>query len=206
GACDEATTPAGRPASGGRPCRIGRIPCARLDAAEGSATLGFPPLLRSACLTLALLLFAAVPAAAAPRAPKAFVIDGHGWGRGVVPWEMPHDWRADALRAQAVAARSYALATLKHGETFDVYADTRDQVYGGIRAETPQTNEAVGATAGQVLTWRGRVAITYYFSSSGGRTASSVDGLPWAPRVPYLVSVPDPYDSASPNHTWGPLV
>ena len=124
--------------------------------------------------------------------------------RGVVPWEMPHRWPAQALRAQAVAARSYALATLKHGGAFDLYADTRDQVYGGIRAETRETNLAVGATAGRVLTWDGRAALTYYFSTSGGRTAAAGDTLPWAPRVPYLVSVDDPYDGASPHHTWGP--
>ncbi len=118
--------------------------------------------------------------------------------RGVVPWEMPHDWSAAALEAQAVAARSYALATMHRV----LYADTRDQVYGGIRAETPQTNRAVGATAGRALEWDGRVALTYYFSTSGGRTAAAQDSLPWAPRVPYLVSVLDPYDSLSPHHSW----
>jgi stage II sporulation protein D len=122
--------------------------------------------------------------------------------RGVVPWEMPHRWNAEALKAQAVAARSYALATLKHGQSFDLYADTRDQVYGGIRAESDATNAAVGATAGQVLTWSGRPALTYYFSTSGGRTAAAGDSLPWAPRVPYLVSVADPYDALSPHHAW----
>jgi stage II sporulation protein D len=122
--------------------------------------------------------------------------------RGVVPWEMPNRWNAEALEAQAVAARSYALATLKHGQSFDLYADTRDQVYGGIRAESASTNAAIGATAGQVLTWDGRPALTYYFSTSGGRTATSTDSLPWAPRVPYLVSVSDPYDALSPHHSW----
>jgi stage II sporulation protein D len=122
--------------------------------------------------------------------------------RGVVPWEMPHRWNPQALEAQAVAARSYALATLKHGQSFDLYSDTRDQVYGGIRAESDSTNAAIGATAGQVLTWDGRPALTYYFSTSGGRTATSTDSMPWAPRVPYLVSVPDPYDRLSPHHSW----
>jgi len=122
--------------------------------------------------------------------------------RGVVPWEMPHRWAPEALRAQAVAARSYALATLKHGQPFDLYADTRDQVYGGIRAEERATNVAVGATAGEVLTWDGRPALTYYFSTSGGRTAAAGDSLPWAPRVPYLRSVADPYDALSPHHAW----
>jgi stage II sporulation protein D len=124
--------------------------------------------------------------------------------RGVVPWEMPHRWEAAALRAQAVAARSYALATLRHRQDFDLYADTRDQVYGGVRAETPPTNQAVGATSREVLTWDGAPALTYYSSTSGGRTAAAQDSLPWARAVPYLRSVPDPYDSLSPHHSWGP--
>jgi stage II sporulation protein D len=118
--------------------------------------------------------------------------------RGVVPWEMPHRWSRAALEAQTVAARSYALATLRHV----LYADTRDQEYGGIRAETPETNAAIGATSERVLTWDGRPALTYYFSTSGGRTAAAKDSLPWAPRVPYLVSVSDPYDALSPHHSW----
>jgi len=122
--------------------------------------------------------------------------------RGVVPWEMPHRWNPEALKTQAVAARSYALATLKRGRPFDLFADTRDQVYGGIRAESDATNAAIGATAGQVLTYAGRPALTYYFSTSGGRTAAAIDVLPWAPRVPYLVSVADPYDGLSPHHAW----
>ena len=117
--------------------------------------------------------------------------------RGVVPWEMPHRWNPEALKAQAVAARSYALATLKHGQAFDLYADTRDQVYGGIRAETDATNRAVGATAGQILTYRGRVALAYYSSTSGGRTEAG--------SKPYLASVSDPYDGISPHHRWGPI-
>lgn len=125
--------------------------------------------------------------------------------RGVVPWEMPHTWHADALRAQAVAARTYAITRLGRNASFDVFADTRDQVYGGLRAETQPSSAAVAATAGEILTWQGRPAATYYFSTSGGRTAAAGDGLPWARRVPYLVSVTDPYDSISPHHDWGPV-
>jgi SpoIID/LytB domain protein len=120
--------------------------------------------------------------------------------RGVVPWEMPSHWNADALRAQAVAARTYALATRNPGWTFDLYADTRDQMYGGIRAEKRSTNLAVGATAGRILTWDGEPARTYYFSTSGGRTESSHDAFR-SGVVPYLRSVPDPYD-AGPHHDW----
>jgi stage II sporulation protein D len=124
--------------------------------------------------------------------------------RGVVPWEMPHDWAKQALRAQAVAARSYALATSNPGRRYDLVSDTRDQMYGGIEAETPATNLAVGATAGQVLTWNGAVALTYYSSTSGGRTESVADAF-HVPPVPYLRAVADPYDTLSPHHAWGPF-
>ncbi len=123
--------------------------------------------------------------------------------RGVVPWEMPDDWHPEALRAQAVVARSYALATLKPGTLFDLYADTRSQVYGGVQAEETSTNLAIGSTAGQVVTWRGRVATTFYHSTSGGRTSSVAEAWPRATPVPYLVSVPDPWDKLSKYHRWG---
>jgi stage II sporulation protein D len=121
---------------------------------------------------------------------------------GVVPSEMPFTWAPEALKAQAVAARSYALATRKTG-AFDLYPDTRSQVYLGIEHEKPSTNAAVDATAGQVVLYEGQVAKTFFFSTSGGRTASAEDV--WGEPVPYLVSVPDPYDSISPHHTWGPV-
>jgi len=122
---------------------------------------------------------------------------------GVVPSEMPYTWHPEALKAQAIAARSYALATRRTG-AFDLYPDTRSQVYLGIEHEKASTNAAVNATAGQVVLYDGEVAKTYFFSSSGGRTASAEDV--WGEPVPYLVSVPDPYDSISPHHDWGPFV
>jgi stage II sporulation protein D len=125
--------------------------------------------------------------------------------RGVVSNEMPYDWPLEAVKAQAVAARSYAL-THKRGATFDVFRDTRDQVYGGIATETPVGDQAVAATKRQILTYDGEVATTYFFSSSGGMTASFADVFAGSKPVPYLVSVPDPYDTASPWHTWGPVV
>src|SRR5215218_2774140 len=93
---------------------------------------------------------------------------------GVVPREVPSAWPAEALKAQAVVARSYALAVRKSG-AYDVFADTRSQVYGGVAAEKPTTNAAVDATAGQVLLFDGKVATTFFFSTSGGRTASVQD-------------------------------
>jgi stage II sporulation protein D len=122
--------------------------------------------------------------------------------RGVVPGEIPRRWHDAAYKAQAVASRSYALATLRPGKQFDTFPDTRSQVYVGIKGETPQTNLAIGATAGEVLTWRGAIITAYYFSTSGGRTSSVHDAWPQSGQVPYLVSVPDPYDYISPHHVW----
>jgi stage II sporulation protein D len=125
---------------------------------------------------------------------------------GVVAWEMPHRWHPEALKAQAVVARSYALATLKPRKSFDLFADQRSQVYGGIRAETPETNRAVRATAGRVVVHERGIAVTFYHSSSGGRTATITDVWPEAERLPYLRGVADPHDRHSPHHAWGPLV
>jgi stage II sporulation protein D len=125
--------------------------------------------------------------------------------RGVVAWEMPSQWHQQALRVQAVAARSYALAERKPGHPYDLFADTRSQMYGGIRAETAETDRAVAATRGEVVTWRGQIAIAFYSSSSGGCTAALSDGMPGAQRLPYLRSVADPYDAISPSHAWGPV-
>jgi stage II sporulation protein D len=126
--------------------------------------------------------------------------------RGVVGGEMPHRWSVAALAAQAVAARSYALAMLKPRKTFDLYSDTRSQVYGGIASEAGRTDAAVEMTAGKVLTWNGHVATTFFFSTSGGRTADVSEVWPSFGHVPYLRSVDDPYDVRSPHHTWGPIV
>ena len=126
---------------------------------------------------------------------------------GVVGSEMPSTWPAAALEAQAVAARSYALAELENvvtAQAFDVYGDTRSQAYGGIAAESPPVAAAVRATAHQVVLYGGTVATTYFSSSSGGRTASALEVL--GRDVPYLQSVPDPYDTYSPYHTWGPTL
>lgn len=123
---------------------------------------------------------------------------------GVVPREVPTRWPAEALKAQAVAARSYALALRRSGP-FDLYADQRSQVYGGMDAEQPPTSAAVLATAGEVLLHGGRVATTYFHSTSGGRTADVRDAWPGSAAVPYLVSVEDPHDAVSPHHAWGPV-
>ncbi|MGH3136075.1 MAG: SpoIID/LytB domain-containing protein [Gaiellaceae bacterium] len=124
--------------------------------------------------------------------------------QGVVAGEMPYSWPLDALRAQAVAARSYALANLVKGKPFDLYADVRSQVYLGVAGEKPRTTEAVRSTAGEVVLYGGKVASTLYFSTSGGKTASAADVFGAA--IPYLVSRPDPWDKLSPYHRWGPIL
>ncbi len=124
--------------------------------------------------------------------------------RGVVARESPSSWPAEALKAQAVAARTYALTTSKAGNGFDQYADTRSQVYGGVSAETPSTDAAVRATKGRVVTYNGEPVVTYFFSTSGGRTENVENSFIGAEPSPWLKSVKDPYDKASPKHRWGP--
>jgi SpoIID/LytB domain protein len=121
--------------------------------------------------------------------------------RGVVAAEMSPSWPAAALEAQAVASRTYALTAHAGAGVFDVYSDTRSQVYRGKAGETPQSNLAVKATAGQIVTYAGRPAITYFFASSGGMTESVQYAFPGAAPEPWLRAVPDPFDTG-PLHTW----
>jgi stage II sporulation protein D len=125
-----------------------------------------------------------------------------GYLRGVVPNEVPAGWPRDALRAQAVAARSYALATGVDGEGFQLYDDTRSQVYGGVADEQGSTSRAVARTAGEVVRYRGDVVPTFFFSTSGGRTENVEYGFPGGSPRRYLKSVKDPHDDASPHHSW----
>lgn len=125
--------------------------------------------------------------------------------RGVVSAESPASWPAAALRAQAVVARTYAITTSKSGAGFDHYPDVRSQVYDGIRAEYPSTDAAVRATARQVVTYRGEPVVTYFFSTSGGRTENVENSFIGADPKPWLRSVADPYDVESPKHRWGPF-
>jgi stage II sporulation protein D len=122
--------------------------------------------------------------------------------KGVVPGEMPSSWAPAALEAQAVAARSYALATDAGGPVFDQYPDTRSQVYKGADAEMPSSNAAVEATAGEVLRYNGEIAATYFFSTSGGHTEDIQNVFYGAKPEPYLTGVDDPYDNISPRHRW----
>src|SRR5919197_391160 len=125
--------------------------------------------------------------------------------QGVVPSESPATWPAEALKAQAIAARTYAITTSRGGD-FDQYPDTRSQVYGGVAAETPATNAAVADTRGQVVTYQGQPVVTYFFSTSGGKTENVENTTLASQPQPWLVSVDDPYDDLSPRHRWPRVV
>ncbi|HEV2593133.1 MAG TPA: SpoIID/LytB domain-containing protein [Gaiellaceae bacterium] len=132
------------------------------------------------------------------------VVGLEAYVKGVVPAEMPANWAPEAVKAQAVAARSYALANAAKDKPFDVYGDGRSQVYGGVAAESPLASAAVDATKHQVVLYAGKPADTMFFSSSGGRTASSLETT--GVGVPYLQSVVDQYDTIAPYHDWGPML
>lgn len=119
--------------------------------------------------------------------------------KGVIPTEMPVTWRADALEAQAVAARSYAAREMldNPNRSYHVYDDTRSQVYGGLGVEAAKSNDAVAATAGTILMYAGKPALTQFSSSNGGW---SVAGATQA----YLVAQEDTFEqySSNPNSSW----
>jgi stage II sporulation protein D len=121
--------------------------------------------------------------------------------KGVIANESPPSWPQAALRAQAVESRSFALSAGVDGNGFDLYSDTRSQVYGGLSTETPSTNAAAEATRGEVVLYHGNVAVTYFSACSGGYT-ESVQNVFFGPPVPYLAAVADPYDYYCPLHDW----
>jgi len=121
--------------------------------------------------------------------------------RGVVSAEMPASSAPAALEAQAIASRTYALTSDAGGTRFDVYSDTRSQVYMGAKAETASSNAAVSATTGQIVLYDGKPATTYFFASSGGETESIQNSFIGAEPEPWLVGVSDPYD-AGPGYEW----
>jgi stage II sporulation protein D len=121
--------------------------------------------------------------------------------KGVIPNESPPSWPLAELRAQALASRSFALTAGVGGNGFDLYADTRSQVYKGLESEFPRSNAAEESTRGQVVTYKGKIAETLFSACSGGHT-ESIQNVFGGPAIPYLVGVPDPYDSECPLHEW----
>ena len=130
------------------------------------------------------------------------VVNLEQYVRGVVALESPSSWPIEALKAQAVAARTYAITTSKGGDGWDQYSDTRSQVYGGMSAETESTNRAVAETSGHIVTYEGRPVTTFFFSTSGGQTEDVENVWPGGSAAPWLRSVEDPYDDESPKHRW----
>ena len=122
----------------------------------------------------------------------------------VVSVENPGYWPQEALRSQAIASRSYALANLHPNAEFDLYSDNRSQNYVGLRKEYPSAVEATAATRGQVLRYQGRVIEAFFTASNGGVT-SNTEGIWSGPPLPYLAERPDTFDARSPGNSWGPL-
>jgi len=115
--------------------------------------------------------------------------------RGVLPYEMTPSWPTEALKAQAVCARSYALSSVNKHQSrygFDVCDGTDCQVYQGTTRATGQSDSAVQATEGEYLVHNGKLAAGYFFSSDGGATEDAVNV--WGNEIGYLKGVPDPYE------------
>ncbi len=121
--------------------------------------------------------------------------------RGVVSAEMPSSWPLAALEAQAVASRTYALTAHAGGSRFDVYADTRSQVYRGVAAETPQTNAAVAATAGQIVTYDGTPGDHLLLRELGRNDRERGERVPRLCARALACRGLDPYDHGPP-HEW----
>jgi hypothetical protein len=127
------------------------------------------------------------------------VLDIEAYLRGVVPAEMQASWPAEALKAQAVAARTYTLLHLDANRVYDVCATIDCQVYRGREVEHPASDAAIAATAGEVLTYGGVFARTYYHADSGGVIASSAEV--WGSEIPYLQAFQD-VSSGGPHASW----
>ncbi|MFA6989864.1 MAG: SpoIID/LytB domain-containing protein [Candidatus Gastranaerophilaceae bacterium] len=121
---------------------------------------------------------------------------------GVVPSEMPSRWNTEAHKAQAIAARSYALANLgkRANKGYDLTDTPADQAYGGASSETQKTNNAVIETQGLVMTYNNKIIPAYYHSSSGGHTLNSAEV--WNKNLPFIHSVTS-YDNNVPKNGHG---
>jgi len=127
----------------------------------------------------------------------------------VVPMESPHSWPQEALRAQAIVARTFALSRSNPNRAYDVVASERDQAYGGLQGEYPESTAAVNATAGQILRWNNATAAVSYMSCCGGHTEDPADAWTGGADLPYLRGVACTHCTASPDYHWSrnlPLV
>lgn len=120
-------------------------------------------------------------------------VDLEDYVKGVLPYEIDPDWPAEAQKAQAVCARSFALGTSKHNEYYELCNTTNCQVYLGANRATEASDAAVDATQGEYLTYNGEPVIGYFFSSDGGATEDAVNV--WGGDYPYLQGKEDPYET-----------
>ena len=143
-------------------------------------------------------LRAASPAPGSAERDTVNIVSVDTYVKGVIPAEMPASWHPEAVRAQAVAARTYASWSRaeQSGRYYQICDTTACQVYRGVDGEHALGNAAVDATRRQILTYQGQPAFTQFSSSSGGFTAAG--------SRPYLVAQPDPYDAhaGNPVHAW----
>ncbi len=117
--------------------------------------------------------------------------------KGVVPYEMSDNFPLEALKAQAVAARTYALKSIKPDRDFDVYDNTNDQVFRGLNSDNTRALQAIGMTEGLGLVYRGELAQSYYTASNGGQVETAFNA--WGREsLPYSRLTPDPYDLENP--------
>lgn len=143
-------------------------------------------------------LRAAAPAPGSRTREAVNVVSMENYLRGVVPLEIPASWHPEAVRAQAIAARTYATYERSHplARHYQICDTTQCQVYGGASAEHPLADAAIKATARSILTHGGKPAFTQFSSSNGGWTAAGT--------MPYQVAKADPYDgwAGNPVHDW----
>jgi stage II sporulation protein D len=130
--------------------------------------------------------------------------------KGVVPAEMPPYWGVEALKAQAIAARTYAVEHLG-GADFDLRASESDQAYSGLTEQRAESNAAVDGTRGQILTYQGKPIVAFYMASDGGHTESSEyrfvtwdHGPQLRSHLGYLTGISDAFDRA-PSWQVGPF-
>ena len=123
---------------------------------------------------------------------------------GVLPYEMSYSWPIEALKAQAVAARTYTLKTLENvkNKTFDVYSDVRSQMYKGGGKQYDSVRTAVDETRGQVLTYKDKLFFTYYHANCGGGTDDVKSWSPSSTSIKPLAGASCKYDTHSKSHSW----
>ncbi|WP_394141248.1 SpoIID/LytB domain-containing protein [Cytobacillus oceanisediminis] len=129
-------------------------------------------------------------------------LDIENYLKGVVPSEMPSSWHMEALKAQAVAARSYAYTQIQSNKAKGYIEMTvASQVYGGKSKEDARGNQAVAETSGLYATYNNVPINAFFHSSSGGHTENSENV--WSSQVPYIRAVKDPYDKHPGNYHYG---